>query len=202
MDYLRNTSYKELNEAMAWISFISMFVSGGALLFVTIPIWAILLVVKFGVGIYDDNQDMRAKAQLNVIYNKNWGLLKNKIIRLFGDQYLKKIEALLNEIDLLQKPPKEGSSENWRYLNQNPEIALRAYLEIFQFVQDNDLGFRKEKIEALCTIGLIKIDDFAYIFKTFERTINKQIKEILANTLTLTAHAAPIRLLFIFLQWS
>ena len=191
MDQLRTMSYKELNEAMALISFILMFVSGGMLLIITLPIWLLLLALKFGVDVYDSNQE-------KLLLSEKWTELKNTIICLTGNEYFDALMGLLNEIDFSKKPVRFGSQAKWDYLNSKPKTALNVYSAIAAF-DENDIDPAKQKIKMLAVIGLSKIEDsYQHIFQMFERTTDKRTRSQLAKTLLAMSHVAPTRMLLIF----
>lgn len=194
MDQLRNTSYSELNTAMAWISFFAMFVSGGFLLIVTLPIWLLLNVLKFGIELYDS-------AQERISFYQKWAQLKANIVGITSDKYFDVLLKLLEEIDSSKKPAKLGSKEKWAYLHRNPEIALKVYTLIAS-LDESTISPSKQKIKALSIMGLNKIENsFQYVFQVFERTVDRKTKYQLAGTLAKIAGTAQSRSLFAFIEY-
>jgi tetratricopeptide (TPR) repeat protein len=201
VDSLRNTTYKNIMEAIGFFGLLLGLPTGGAGLIIVFPIGILALLLKAGIEVYDGIQVQHTKAKLRDAQLKNWDLLKEKIRGKADEEYLERIEIVLGELDISVKPPKEGSVENWNYLNERIGTALSIYFTILKFIQTNDLGTRKENLEALCVIGMIKSRNFRFIFQVFERTTDPWVKGTLAQVLVLLAHLAPTDLLLLFLQY-
>ena len=158
------------------------------------PIGLLLIVLKIGLEVYDI-------AQIEIGDNKNWALLEKKIISLSDKNYLKTLISLLGEIDYLKKPVEIGSNQKWKYLNQDPEIALKVYTLIAS-LDETAISPDRRKIKTLSIIGLDKIENsFQHVFQVFERTNNQKAKYQLAQTLARIANTAQTHSLFVFIEY-
>lgn len=191
---LRETTWKNLLEGIAFFGLLLGLPTGGAGLVIVFPIGTLLMVLKFGLETYD-------KAQANVGRNKNWSVLENHIISLAGKKYFGILKSLVKEMNQSEQPNRIDSSQKWLYLNKNVEIALEIYT-IIAGLHENDISPDKRKIKTLSIIGLNKIENsFQYVFQVFERMIDQRVKSQLAETLAKIAGTAQTHSLFVFIEY-